>query len=71
MKNMVCPKCHAKDIVRLPVDLEAPNMLSGAKPPSHYKTINVTRYCCANCGYSEVWVNDPDNLKDLLKKYGF
>jgi predicted nucleic-acid-binding Zn-ribbon protein len=71
MKNLQCPKCHSTDIVRLPGDFEPPASLSGAKPPSSFKTIKITRYCCANCGFSEVWVDDPDDLKDLLKKYGF
>jgi hypothetical protein len=46
-------------------------MFSGAKPPSSFKTISVTQYCCANCGYIETWVDDPAELKALLKKYGF
>lgn len=71
MKNMQCPKCRSKEVVRLPGDIQPPSMLSGAKPPSSFKTIKVTRFCCSNCGFTEVWVNDPDDLKDLLKKYGF
>ncbi len=71
MKTMNCPKCRSNKIVRLPGDIQPPSMLSGAKPPSSLKKIPFTRYCCANCGYTEVWVDDPDDLKDLLKHYGF
>ena len=71
MKNLQCPKCHSHEIVRLPGDIQPPATLSGAKPPSSYKPINVTLYCCTNCGYSERWVDDPEDLKELLKKYGF
>lgn len=71
MKNMQCPKCHAHEIVRLPADIQPPAMLSGAKPPSSFKTINATVFCCTNCGYSERWVDDPKDLQELLKKYGF
>ena len=68
MKNMQCPKCHATKIVRLPDDIQPPPTLNGA---SSIKTIKATRYCCANCGYSEVWIDNPDDLKALLKKFGF
>lgn len=71
MKNMLCPKCRSKEIVRLPGDIQAPSTLSGAKPPSSLKTIHITYYCCTNCGFAESWVNEPDDLKDILSKYGF
>ena len=65
MKNLQCPKCRSHDIVRLPDTLKPPAMLTS------FKTIKTTRYCCANCGFTEVWVDNPDDLKDLLKKFGF
>jgi predicted nucleic-acid-binding Zn-ribbon protein len=71
MKNLQCPKCRSHEIFRLPGDIQPPATLSGAKPPSSFKTIRVTVYCCTNCGYSEQWVDDPEDLKALLKKYGF
>ena len=71
MVHLQCPKCRSKELVRLPGDLEPPTMLSGAKPPSTFKTIKVTRFCCTNCGYTEVWVDNPEDLKDILKKFGF
>jgi len=71
MNNFQCPKCRSQEIVRLPDDIQPPSTLSGAKPPSSYKTIHITRFCCTNCGFTETWVDDPDDLKDLLTKYGF
>ena len=71
MKNLQCLKCRSHEIVRLPGDIQPPAMLSGAKPPSSFKTIKYTQYCCANCGFTEKWVDNPDDLKDLLKHYGF
>ena len=71
MKNLQCPKCHSREIVRLPGDIQPSSTLSGAKSASSLKTIKTTLYCCANCGFSEVWVDDPEDLKDLLKKFGF
>jgi predicted nucleic-acid-binding Zn-ribbon protein len=71
MKNMHCPKCHSTEVIRLPGGIQPPSTLSGAKTPSSFKAINTTQYCCANCGYSEVWVDNPEDLKALLKKFGF
>ena len=70
MKNLNCPKCHSTNIVRIPGDIQPSAGLSGINPPAN-KAISFTRYCCANCGYIEAWVDDPQDLKDLLKKYGF
>jgi hypothetical protein len=71
MKNLLCSKCRSKEIVRLPGDIQAPSIISGAKPPSTYRDIQITYYCCTKCGYIETWVNDPDDLKEILTKYGF
>jgi len=71
MKILRCPKCHTQEIVRLPADITPTAMLSGSKHSSSFKRINATRYCCSNCGYSEVWVDDPHDLKELLQKFGF
>ena len=71
MKNLQCPKCHSREMVRLPGDIQQPSTLSGAKSAASFKTIKTTLYCCANCGFSEVWVDDPEDLKDLLKRFGF
>lgn len=71
MKNLQCPKCRSTDVVRLPGEVRPPATLSGAKSPSGFKTISLTRYCCAACGYTEEWVDDPKDLQDVLKKFGF
>lgn len=71
MRNMQCPKCRSKTIVRLPGDITLPPTVSGGKSPASVKTIKTTHYCCAHCGFTEVWVDNPDDLKDLLKKFGF
>ncbi|MFN2302183.1 MAG: hypothetical protein ACK2TV_00480 [Anaerolineales bacterium] len=71
MKNLQCAKCHSTEVIRLPGNIQPPAMLSGAKLPSSFKTVMVTYYCCTNCGYSEVWVDNPDDLKEIMKKYGF
>jgi hypothetical protein len=31
--------------------------------------VKVTRYLCASCGFIEEWVDSPDDLAKLKKKY--
>ncbi|QRN82756.1 hypothetical protein JR338_10070 [Chloroflexota bacterium] len=71
MKNLQCPKCRSNEIIRIPGEFQPPAMFSGAKPPSSFKSIHTTKYCCTICGYMEEWADDPKDLQDLLKKYGF
>ncbi len=71
MKNLQCPKCRSNKIIRFPADIQPPSKLSGAKPPSSLKPIPITRYCCANCGYCEMWVDDTRDLQEVLKEFGF
>jgi predicted nucleic-acid-binding Zn-ribbon protein len=71
MKNLQCPKCQSNEIIRFPDDIQPPSRLSGAKPPSSFRSIPTTRYCCANCGYCETWVDDVKDLQKVLKKFGF
>lgn len=62
MKNQkVCPKCGGSDI--LIIDGEARgygtgnNIMLGA---SIFSAVEVDRYICCSCGYTEEWVNMRD-----------
>ena len=35
-----------------------------------FSFVKVTRYLCANCGFIESWVDDPDGIAKIKKKYG-
>ena len=37
---------------------------------SSVKQVFVTRYLCANCGFSEEWVEDRKGLELIKKKFG-
>ncbi|MBQ7801006.1 MAG: hypothetical protein IJ375_01635 [Oscillospiraceae bacterium] len=62
-----CPKCQSRDILR--VDEES---YLGRKTPNYLPTafgpfvIDVPRYICLNCGYSEEWINKKD-IPELRK----
>lgn len=71
MKNSsVCPKCNSTDILRIPGSTGAygsgDNILMGY---SVFSAINVTRYLCCNCGYSEEWIDEKSDIEKLRRKY--
>ncbi len=54
-----CPKCHNSNIVRF-------NGFSGAYGAGNniatgaFSSVNVNRYVCCYCGYSEEWIDTED-----------
>jgi transposase-like protein len=66
-----CPKCQSSDIVRIPGQTRGfgagNNITTGGTILS---AVKVTRYLCASCGYSEEWIDSPDDIAKLKKKYG-
>ena len=35
-----------------------------------FRTVKVTRYLCGSCGFSEEWIDAPEDLHKLKEKYG-
>ena len=35
-----------------------------------FRTVKVTRYLCGSCGFSEEWIDAPEDLEKLKEKYG-
>ena len=69
MRAQTCPKCTVRDVLRIPGDLprnKIPNAIGGGLLASG---VAVTRYLCASCGYSEEWVESPEDREKLRKKY--
>lgn len=62
MKNTrICPKCNSNDIVRVD-GYSGPhgsgnNIMVGM---SIFSAVNVNRYICCACGYSEEWIDQRD-----------
>ena len=65
-----CPKCRSTDIVRIPgkhYGFGAGNIITVGF--SYLSAVKVTRYLCASCGFSEEWIDAPDDIAKLKKKY--
>lgn len=76
MKNTrICPKCGSSDIVR--IDGYAGAYASGNNimlGNTIFSAVNVNRYICCNCGFTEEWIdkNDLEKVKNSKKaKYIF
>lgn len=63
----ICPKCNSSDIVRVDGYAGAygagNNIMVGA---TIFSAVNVNRYICCNCGFTEEWIDKKDIEK--LKK---
>jgi hypothetical protein len=74
MKNAnACPKCQAKDIIRIPGWVGGYG--SGNNIPVKTFSLGmsgwvpVARYVCSRCGYTEEWIDNKDDIEKLKKKY--
>ena len=70
-QNHVCPKCNSQDIIRIP-GMVGPygsgnNISTGW---TVFNRVTVTRYLCGQCGYSEEWIDDTEDIRKLKEKYG-
>ena len=63
----VCPKCHASSVVRIP-GVVGP--YGAAILLTTLSAVPVSRYACLNCGFVEEWIDTPDDLAKLRRKYG-
>ena len=71
-QSWTCPKCGSKDIVRV-------DGLGGAFGANgnvirmgmmSSSAIPVTRYVCISCGFTEEWVDIPEDRERLRERYG-
>jgi predicted nucleic-acid-binding Zn-ribbon protein len=66
-----CPKCASRELIRIPGSTGAygtgNNIFTGK---TIFSTVNVTRFLCSTCGYSEEWVESPEDIEKVRKKYG-
>ena len=70
MKNTkICPKCQSTDIVRF-------NGYAGAHGAGNnvmvggtiFSAVNVNRYVCCSCGFTEEWIDKEDIEKVVNSK---
>lgn len=70
MKNCrVCPKCNDKNIIRIPGLTGIYGVGNNIQVGFWKGTVNVTRYLCCNCGYSEEWIDSEEDINKLKEKY--
>ncbi|MBQ7971292.1 MAG: hypothetical protein IJ294_02965 [Clostridia bacterium] len=59
--NRICPKCSSADVVRFDGYTGAygtgNNIMTGN---TIFSTVNVNRYICCRCGYTEEWIDQED-----------
>ena len=71
MKNTnICPKCGSQDIIRV---LSNPMNKGADRIPvgwTIFTAIPVTRYLCGACGYSEEWIDNPDDIERVRANQG-
>jgi hypothetical protein len=65
-----CPKCQAANILRVPGHVggygSGNNIQTGFWVTS---AVLVSRYICLNCGFVEEWIDNPNDLGVLYRKY--
>ena len=71
MKNTkVCAKCNSNNILRVEGYSgcygAGNNIRIGA---SVFDAVNVNRYLCCDCGFSEEWI-DLEDIPKVVQKYG-
>jgi len=65
-----CPKCRSGDIVRIPGQIRAYGAGNNIRAGwTIFNSVKVTRYLCASCGFSEEWIDSPDDIAKLKKTY--
>jgi hypothetical protein len=71
-----CAKCRSGGIIRIP-GAKTPHGAGGNIPLPRKKghildpePIRVTRYVCAACGYSEEWIERPEDIDALQEAFG-
>lgn len=71
MKNTkTCPKCGCTEVLRIEGSVgtfgAGNNIQIGY---SRYSAVEVTRYVCCQCGYSEEWIYQED-IPKLKERFG-
>ena len=63
-----CPKCESSNLVKESKKSNPyyTNYVYVKKNWASY--ISLTRYICLHCGYTEEWVDKPDELEKIEKK---
>ena len=71
MKNTgKCPKCASRNIVRIPGQTGAVGIGNNISIGSVIPTlVDVSRYLCSECGFTEEWIVDKEDIEKVVKKF--
>jgi hypothetical protein len=68
--NKKCPKCGGAEIIRVPGSVggfgAGNNIFVGRTIMS---AIEVTRYLCGACGFSDDWIDEAKNIEKVRAKF--
>ncbi len=64
MKDKICPKCSENEIRIVPKENINIGISLGV-----ISTAWMNYYVCTNCGYTELYVQNADELKQIAMKY--
>ena len=64
-----CSKCNSRNIIEIPDKFGAFGSGNNiAWVISGFNGVKVTRYLCCECGYSEEWIDNKEDIEKLHKK---
>lgn len=63
--NGTCPKCQSQDIIVI-ADAEQNRIQTGW---TVFGYVPVARYVCGACGFSEEYVESPEDIDTLRRKF--
>jgi predicted nucleic-acid-binding Zn-ribbon protein len=70
MKNArKCPKCQSSEILRIP-HAGPGEMRSWIAAGWLYRPVELRRYVCASCGFSEEWIDDAKGIARIKRRFG-
>ena len=69
-KTGECPKCSSSEILKIPGKRGYRSSNDISLGMTVFSSVYVTRYLCAQCGFSEEWVDSASDLQKVREKYG-
>ena len=64
-KHTKCPKCSSTEVFIVPLNK---NLYGGAIGKGILSAVNIRRYLCFGCGFTEEWIDDKKEL-EAIKAY--
>jgi len=71
MKNTgSCPKCSSRELLRIEGESGAHGAGNNIQVGwTIFSAVRVTRFLCTSCGFSEEWIESPEDIAKLVEKF--